>query len=198
MRFSRIWGSFILTVLFATSLAFSAKADELVTINFHETNVLNCTGLNTGIPLTFTTGCEVLSIAINWASTGTPDLIPNGPFPIVYGDELNIVLGTLVSSECGYIVQTGPSSYSVVGCTTPTLQGPYVSSVTYSGNWGSAEIGFVGTEPITIDSTFQETTITPEPSVFLLLAVGIVTTFAAYLSRKRDGLLHCRANLSTG
>ena len=175
-----MWRSFILAVLLATSLAFSAKADELVTINFQETNVLNCSGLETDIPLTFSTGCEVLSIAIDWASTGTP----NFPFPLVYGAEHAVVLGTLVDSVCNYLVQTGPSSYSAVDCTTPTLQGPYVSSVTYSGNWGSAEIGFVGTEPITIDSTFKEITITPEPSVFLLLAAGIITTFATYLGRR--------------
>ena len=185
MRYSRAWRSLVLTIPFFC-FPFLSKADEIVVINFHETNVLNGTGFNTGIPLTFSTGFHVLSIAIDWLSTGTPDLIPNGPFPLVYGDELHVVLGgTQMASECGYIVQTGPSSFGGTDCATPTLQGPFVSSVTYSGNWGSAEIGFVGTVPITIDSTFTETTITPEPGVLPLIAIGFVTMFAARLQNSR-------------
>lgn len=183
MRYSQVWRSLVLTIPFFC-LPFLSKADEIVVVNFHETNVLNGTGFNTGIPLTFSTGFNVLSIAIDWLSTGTPDLIPNGPYPTVYGSELSVTLGGMqFGHECGYIVQTGPHSFSVSGCTTPTLQGPFVSSVTYSGNWGSAELGFVGTVPITIDSTFSETTITPEPSSLALIAIGIVTMFAARLRK---------------
>ena len=174
MSFSRIWTRLILSIPLAAVLAYSTKADEIVELNIQETNVLNGTGLNTGIPLTFSTGHEVLSIAIFWVNTGTA----NFPFPNVFGAEDNIVLGgKLVNSVCNYLGQTGPSSFAAVDCTTPTLQAPFVSSVTYSGNWGSAEIGFAGNVPITIESTFSERTITPEPSVLALLAAGILSAF---------------------
>src|SRR5262249_178083 len=118
-------------VLVMVCLCARAKADAVVTINFAETTVLNggAQFYDTGIPLTFKTDHEILSIAILWADTGTS----NFPFPLVYGAEDNIVLGgILVDSVCNYLVQTGPSSFTAVGCNT--LQAPFVSSVTSSGH----------------------------------------------------------------
>ena len=161
------------TLLLVAACAPTASADAVVTINVSETTVLNGTaqGYVTGIPLTFETNYEILTIAILWADTGTP----NFPFPLVYGAEDNIVLDEgFVSSVCNYLVQTGPSTFQVVDCSKNTLEAPYVSSVTYAGNWGSAEIGFAGSEPITIDSTFTQRTITPEPSSFISLCFGLV------------------------
>jgi hypothetical protein len=158
-------------LLSATIVAPKADADALVTINFSETTVLNGTaaGTITGIPLTFESSDEILTIAIDWADTGTA----NFPFPLVYGAEDNIVLDDGVTSAvCNYLYQNGPSSYYTVDC--DTLEAPYVSSVTYAGNWGSATIGFAGSEPITIDSTFTEQTIVSEGSSFSFLGLGLV------------------------
>ena len=174
----------IIVLLLAATCAPTASADAVVTLNFSETTVLNGTaqGTVTGIPLTFETNYEILSIAILWGDTGTA----NFPFPLVYGAEDNIVLGGVpVSSVCNYLVQTGPSSFQAVDCSTSTLEAPFVSSVTYAGNWGSATIGFAGSEPITIDSSFTERTITPEPSNLSSLGFGLLGIGLWWLMRKR-------------
>jgi hypothetical protein len=170
------------SLLLAAICAPTASADTLVTLNVSETTVLNGTaqGTITGVPLTFETSNEILSISIDWADTGTA----NFPYPIVYGAEDNIVLGgSLVNSVCNYLVQNGPSSYYTVDC--DGLEAPYVSSVTYSGNWGSAEIGFAGSEPITIDSTFTKQTIVTEPSSLSSLGLGLVGLGLVLVVRKR-------------
>lgn len=172
----------VIAILMATICAPSASADAVVTVNFSETTVLNGTaqGTITGIPLTFETNNEILSIAIFWTDTGTS----NFPFPLVYGAEDNIVLGGVsVNSVCNYLVQTGPATYSAVDC--GKLGAPDVSSVTYSGNWGSAEIGFAGSEPITIVSTFTQRTIVPEPGSLSSLNFGLLGLGLIVAMRKR-------------
>ena len=162
----------LLSLLWIAVGATNARADAaLVTLNFDETTVLDGTtqGIVTGVPLTFETNNEILSIAIDWADTGTA----NAPFPQVYSFEDNVVLGTTpVDSICNYLYQNGPSSYYTVDCTT--LATPYVSSVAYSGAWGSVEVGFGGTVPITIASTFTQQTIVPEAGSLRLLCLGLV------------------------
>jgi hypothetical protein len=76
-----------------------------------------------------------------------------------------------------------------VDCPTGVLEAPFVSTVTYSGNWGSAEIGFAGNEPITIDSTFSQQTITPEPEGVTLLGLGLVGLASMAAMRRRDHVL---------
>ena len=68
-------------------------------------------------------------------------------------------------------VQTGASSFQAIDCPGGVLAGPFVSTVTFSGNWGLAEIGFAGNEPISIESTFMQRTITPEPDGATLLEI---------------------------
>jgi hypothetical protein len=176
----------VLTVLllFLAACA-SASADAVVTLNFNETTVLNGTAneTSTGIPFTFETKFEILTVVINWADTGTA----NFPFPIVFGAMDNIVLdGDLMSSVCNYLIQTGPDTFQAVNCPTGALEAPFVSTVTYSGNWGSAEIGFAGNEPITIDSTFSQRTISAEPSSFISLLLGLVGLASIVAIRRRE------------
>jgi len=148
-------------------------ADSEVSINVNEITVLNGTAneMTSNVPLFFATKFEFLTIAINWADTGTP----NFPFPAVFGAMDDIVLdGGFMSSVCNYLVQTGPNTFQAVACNGGTLEAPFVSLVAFSGNWGSAEIGFAGNEPIDIESSFSQTTITPEPSTIFLLTLPIL------------------------
>jgi hypothetical protein len=153
--------------------AYADGNNEVVDIAVTETTLVNEPPdfvYNTGVPLTFQSGNEILSIAINWEATGTP----NFPFPIINGAEDAVTLnGALIDSVCNYLVQTGPNQFSAVDCTNLNSS-PYQSSVTFSGNWGSAEIGYGGSVPITINSTFTSQTIMPEPGSLALLAVGLV------------------------
>lgn len=181
----------ILTVVFLPVWPPAASADAVVTINFSETTFINSTtaGNVTDVPLTFETDHEILSIAILWADTGTA----NFPFPLVYGAEDNVVLDDgAVSSVCNYLYQSGPSSYYAVDCPTGTLEAPYVSSVTYAGNWGSATIGFAGSEPITINSTLTQQTIVPEPRSLSLAGLGLIGLMMVGM-RKRMSRSHPHA-----
>jgi hypothetical protein len=161
-----------------------ARADSVVTLNFTEITVVDGTaqGIDTGVPLTFETNDEILSIGIDWAATGTA----NFPFPAVFGAEDDIVLDDgFTSSVCNDLVQTGSSSFQAVDCPGGTLAGPFVSTVTFSGNWGSAEIGFAGNEPIIIDSTFMQRTIFPEPGSATLLGIGMAALASLFAGRRR-------------
>jgi hypothetical protein len=164
--------------------ASAARADsEVVNLTFTETTVINGTtqGIDPGAPLFFEANDEILSIGIDWAATGTA----NFPFPEIFGAEDSITLDDgFTSSVCNDLVQTGASSFQAVDCPGGTLTGPFVSAVTFSGNWGSAEIGFAGNEPIIIDSTFMQRTIIPEPSSATLLGIGMVA-LASLLARGR-------------
>jgi hypothetical protein len=189
MKMRKPFYVFCLAFAAASVAASTAHADSVVTITVNETTVLNGTaqGTDTGVPLTFETNDEILTIGIDWAATGTA----NFPFPAVFGAEDNIVLDDgFTSSVCNYLVQTGPSSFQAVDCPGGVLAGPFVSTVTFSGNWGSAEIGFVGNEPITIDSSFVQRTITPEPGSVTLLgialgALALMTAKQTRISRAR-------------
>jgi hypothetical protein len=178
--------SVLLAVLFLVS-TIPARADSTtVTLNFEETNVLNGTGFiglgSSGAGPMFGNGFHVLSILINWADTGTP----NAPFPTVFGFEDTIVFdGQVFDSVCNTVIQTGPNSFQAVDCGSAGLQAPFVASVTYSGDWGSAEIGFGAIEPITINSTFTESTITPEPSAWPMLAAGLLAVLLWHASLGR-------------
>jgi hypothetical protein len=85
-----------------------AYADSsTVTLNFNETNVLNGAGFSglgsNGSGPIYGNGYEVLSIAINWADTGTP----NPLYSMVYGFEDTIVLGgQVLDSVCNYLEST--------------------------------------------------------------------------------------------
>lgn len=184
-------GLWLIPLLIAAIGAPNARADAVVTINFSETTILNGTtaGINTGVPLTFETGDEILTIAIVWADTGTA----NFPFPLVFGAEDNVVLDDgMASSVCNYLYQSGPSSFYTVDCST--LEAAHVSSVTYAGNWGSATIGFAGSEPITIDSTFTERTVVPEPGTLALVGLGLVGLGFTVAMRRR---IACAIHSST-
>ena len=177
---------FILLVAMASGTP-DARADAVVTLDFNETTVLNGTaqGAVTGVPLTFETSHEILSIAIDWADTGTA----NFPYPLVYGAEDNIVLdGVQMSSVCNYLVQTGPSAFQAMDCPTGTLQAPYLYSATYSGAWGSAEIGFAANVPIIANSTFEHQTITPEPGSTGLLGITLVGLVSIVTFRRRASI----------
>jgi hypothetical protein len=176
-------------LLFASAIpAYADSSTVTVTLNFNETNVLNGTGFiglgSNGSGPMYGTGYEVLSIGINWSDTGTP----NPLYSIVYGFEDTIVLGgQVLDSLCDYLVQTGPSSYQEIDCGSGGLQAPYVSSVTYSGSWGSAEIGFGGTESITIESNFTQRTVTPEPSSLLLSGMGLAALIGLARRNRTQG-----------
>ncbi len=159
-------------LLAASVAASTARADSVVTLTVTEITVINAPvqSINTGVPLTFESNDEILSIGIDWAATGTA----NFPYPAVFGDEDNVMLDEgFSSSVCNDLVQTGASSFQAIDCPGGVLAGPFVSTVTFSGNWGSAEIGFAGNEPIIIDSTFMQRTITPEPQRDAL-GIGLV------------------------
>jgi hypothetical protein len=166
---------YVLCLAFAAAsvAASTARADSVVTLTVTEITVINAPvqSINTGVPLTFESNDEILSIGIDWAATGTA----NFPYPAVFGDEDNVMLDEgFSSSVCNDLVQTGASSFQAIDCPGGVLAGPFVSTVTFSGNWGSAEIGFAGNEPIIIDSTFMQRTITPEPGSVTLLGIGLV------------------------
>ena len=168
----------------ASAGASAANADSAVTLNFSETTVINGTtqGIDPTVPLTFETNDEILSIGIDWAATGTA----NFPFPAVFGAEDSITLDDgFTSSVCNDLVQTGSSSFKAVDCPGGTLAGPFISTVTFSGNWGSAEIGFAGNEPISIESTFMQRTITPEPDGATLLEIGMFALASLIAWRRR-------------
>jgi hypothetical protein len=158
----------LLIVLAFAGVARADSTSETVNIAITETTILNDPPgywYNTGIPLTFESGNEVLAIAINWVDTGTP----NFPFPTINGADDAVTLNGLdMGSVCNYLTQTGPTSFSAVDC-ADLSSSPYSTSVAYSGSWGTVEIGYGGSEPITINSSFTSQTIVPEPSTLQLL-----------------------------
>ena len=177
---------YVLCLAFAAAsvTASTARADSVVTLTVTEITVINAPvqSINTGVPLTFESNDEILSIGIDWAATGTA----NFPFPAVFGAEDSITLDDgFTSSVCNDLVQTGASSFQAVDCPGGVLAGPFVSTVTFSGNWGTAEIGFAGNEPIIIDSTFMQRTITPEPGSVTLLGIGLVGLASLAAGRRR-------------